>query len=162
QAELDQILAGRLPTVADTPNLPYTRMVIEESMRLYPPAWITNRTALVDDEICGYHIPAGSYVAVSPYVTQRDPALWPDPERFDPGRFAPERSAERPRFAYFPFGGGPHQCIGQGFALLEAALVLATVLQRYALELVPDHPLELHASVTLRPRDGLKMRIRER
>lgn len=162
QAELDQVLAGRLPTVADTPNLPYTRMVIEESMRLYPPAWITNRTALVDDEICGYHIPAGSYVAVSPYVTQRDPALWPEPERFDPGRFTPERSAERPRFAYFPFGGGPHQCIGQGFALLEATLVLATVLQRYALELVPDHPLELHASVTLRPRDGLKMRIRER
>lgn len=161
-AELDQVLGGRVPTPADYPSLAYTRMVIEESMRLYPPAWITNRTALVDDEICGYHIPAGAYVAVSPYVTQRDPALWPDPERFDPQRFAPERGAERPRFAYFPFGGGPHQCIGQGFAQLEAALVLATVAQRYHLELVPDHPVEVHASVTLRPRRGLKMTVQQR
>ena len=161
-AELEQVLAGRLPTAADYPSLVYNRMVIEEAMRLYPPAWITNRTALVDDEIGGYHIPAGANVAVSPYVTQRDPALWPEPERFDPERFTPEREAGRPRFAYFPFGGGPHQCIGQGFAQLEATLVLATVAQRYSLALLPGQSVELHPSVTLRPRRGLKMAVVEK
>jgi len=161
-AELEQVLAGQVPTLADVQNLPYTRMVIEESMRLFPPAWITNRTALEDDEICGYHIPAGSYVTVSPYVTHRDPELWPQPDQFDPGRFAPENAAGRPRFAYFPFGGGPHQCIGQGFAVLEATLVLATVAQRYDLQIMPGSRVEVHPSVTLRPRHGLKMTILER
>ena len=159
RAELAAVLAGRVPTVADLPALPYTRMVLDEVMRLYPAAWITSRKALAADEIGGYHIPAGAYVVVSPYVTQRHPTFWEDPERFDPERFAPEQAAGRPRFAYFPFGGGPRQCVGQYFALMEAQLILATVAQRYRLELVPGHPVVAQPSVTLRPRYGIQMTV---
>ncbi len=162
RAELDAVLGGRPPTVADLPNLPYTRMVIDETLRLYPPAWITNRQAVADDEICGYHIPANVFVLLSPYVLHRHPAWWNEPERFDPERFLPERSANRPRYAYFPFGGGPRQCIGQGFALTEAALILATVAQQYDLRLAPNHQVEAQALATLRPRGGLPMRIVKR
>ena len=95
------------------PNLAYTRMVVDETLRLYPPAWITNRRAIQDDTICGYRIPADAIVSISPYVTHRDPALWENPEGFDPERFSPERSAGCPHYAYFPFGGEPRQCIGK-------------------------------------------------
>lgn len=159
RAELEQILAGRVPTVADLPNLDYNRMVIEETMRLYPPAWITNRSSLAEDEICGYHIPARGVVALSPYVIHRHPDFWENPEGFDPERFNPERSAGRPRFAYFPFGGGPHQCIGQGFAMVEAQLVLATLAQRFRLHLLPGRPVAMKAMTTLRPADGLWMTV---
>ena len=159
--ELDEVLGEerRSPTVADLPRLPYTKMVVEETLRLYPPAWITNRQALADDEILGYGIPAGAYVMLSPYVLHRHPDYWDHPEEFDPERFTPERSAGRPRFAYFPFGGGPRQCIGQSMALAEAQLVLATVLERYRLRLASDRPVEAQALATLRPRGGLPMTV---
>lgn len=157
RAEVDEKLQGRVPTAADVPELAYTRMVIDEAMRLYPPVWVTNRRAIEDDTVCGYHIPAGATVTISPYVTHHDPAFWVNPEGFDPERFAPERSAGRPQYAYFPFGYGPRQCIGKGFALLEMTLALALLAQRYDLRLVPGRRVELVAMGTLRPRYGLWM-----
>src|SRR5215210_54358 len=157
RTEVDEALQGRLPTAADLPDLPYTRMVIDETLRLYPPAWITNRRAIEDDTMCGYRLPADAIVSISPYVTHRDPTLWENPEGFDPGRFAPERSTGRPHYAYFPFGGGPRQCIGKGFALMEATLVLALLAQRYELHLVPGRRVETVAMATLRPRHGMWM-----
>lgn len=160
--ELAEVLGGRTPTLDDLPKLKYTRMVIDETMRLYPPAYYSSRNAVQDDEICGYHIPAGAFVGISPYVIHRQPALWENPEGFDPERFTPERAANRPRFAYIPFLAGPHQCIGNTFALVEAQLILATVAQRYRLELVPGHRVEAVPAVTLRPRDGVWMTLHVR
>ncbi|HEX9116065.1 MAG TPA: cytochrome P450, partial [Anaerolineae bacterium] len=144
----------------DARRADYARMVYEEALRLYPPAWIITRRALDADEIGGYQIPEGALVVLSPYVTQRDPRFWDEPERFDPERFAPERVAGRPRYAYFPFGGGPRLCIGRDFALIEAQVVLSRVASRYRLELVEDQHVAIEAGVTLRPKFGLKMRIR--
>jgi cytochrome P450 len=157
RVELSAVLGGRVPTVEDLPSLPFNRQVIDESMRLYPPAWILSRMPIADDVLGGYRIPAGSNLFLSPYVTHRHPAFWEDPERFDPDRFTPERVAARPRFAYFPFGGGPRMCIGNNFALLEAQLLLATIAQRYELLLVPGHQVGLLPQVTLRPRGGMPM-----
>jgi cytochrome P450 len=137
-------------------------MAFEEALRLYPPAWIITRRALAADELGGYQIPAGALVVLSPYTTQRDPAWWEEPERYDPERFSAERSAGRPRFAYFPFGGGPRLCIGNGFALLEAQVVLARVAACYRLEMAPGQAVEIEPGVTLRPKHGLFMRIRPR
>jgi len=162
QAEVDETLQGRTPTASDLPKLPYTRMVIDETLRLYPPAWITNRRAIGDDTVCGYRIPADATVSISPYVTHRDPRLWENPEGFDPDRFAPERSAGRPHYAYFPFGSGPRQCIGKGFALMESMLVVALLAQRYELHLVPGRKVETEALATLRPRYGMWMRAHPR
>jgi len=161
QTELITVLRGRTPTYQDLPNLTYTRMVIEEAMRLYPPTWITARTPIEDDEIGGYRIQAKSVVLLSPYVTHHHPAFWENPERFDPERFTPERAADRPRYAYFPFGGGPRVCIGKSFALMEAQLIVAVVAQKYRLDLVPGHPVEPLPMITLQPRYGLLMTIRE-
>jgi cytochrome P450 len=161
-AELAAVLGDRLPSVADLPRLPWTRMVLEEAMRLYPPAWLISRAAKEDDVIGGFHVPRGATVMLSSWVTHRHPGLWDDPERFEPERFAPERVAARPRFAYFPFGGGPRLCIGSGFAMTEAQLVLASVASRYRLESVPGHEPHLEPLVTLRPRDGLPMRLQPR
>jgi cytochrome P450 len=159
QAELDAVLGGRLPTAEDLANLPYGHRVLEETLRLYPPAWSLARKALAEDHLGGYVLPANTIILMSPYVTHRHPAFWEEPERFNPDRFTPERVAARARYAYFPFGGGPRQCIGNTFALMEAQLILATVAQRYRLCLVPDHPVEPQALLTLRPRDGLPMRL---
>ncbi len=156
-AELADVLGGRAPAVADLPNLRYTSMVIDESMRLYPPAWSVGRSPVADDEILGFTIPKGSSVMLSQWLTHRHPDFWANPEQFDPDRFSPERSANRPRYAYFPFGGGPRQCIGNVFALTEANLILAAVAQKYRLRLAPGHRVELQPLVTLRPRYGLKM-----
>ncbi len=161
-AELDSVLAGRAPNQDDLAQLPYTRMVIEESMRLYPPAWFISRNAIQADEIAGYHIPAKSLIWVSPYAMHRHPALWENPEVFDPERFTPERSTDRPRYAYFPFGGGPHLCIGNTFAMMEAHLALAMLAQQYKLRLVPGHPVEPVALITLAPRHGLRMTLHRR
>jgi cytochrome P450 len=158
RAELAQVLGGRSPALDDLPRLPFTRMVLQESMRLYPPAWIIARSATGPDEIGGYRIPAGSIVFVSPYVVHRHPRLWDDPEEFDPQRFSSERAL--PKGAYFPFGGGPRLCIGNAFATMEAELVLATLLQRVRFELDPAHPVELEPSITLRPRHGMRMAVR--
>jgi cytochrome P450 len=159
--ELNSVLDSRAPTIADLPALGYTRQVLEESLRLYPPAWVTERMATQADEIGGHPIPAGTTLVVSQYVTHRHPDFWPDPEAFDPERFSPEQTASRPRYAYFPFGGGPRQCIGNTFALVEAQLILATILQRFRLELAPGWKVEPEPLITLRPRGGIWMLIEE-
>lgn len=151
RSELVEVLGGRVPTAADLPRLVYTRMVIDETLRLYPPVAVTNRQALQDDEVCGFHIPAGAVVGVSPYMTHRDPRFWRDPLTFDPQHFSPEQSAGRPRFAYFPFGGGPRQCIGKDFALYEAAVVLAMAAQRFDWQLAPGEEVRPNLRVTFRP-----------
>jgi len=158
-AELTAVLGGRAPSMADVPNLRIARMVIDETLRLYPPAWITNRQAVAADEVCGRHIPAGAVVGISPYVMHHLPAYWPEAERFDPQRFASDAAHTRPRFAYMPFGGGPHQCIGNSFALMEATLILACVAQRYRLRLPPGAAVTPKPQATLRPAGGLPMRL---
>jgi len=156
RAELTQVLAGRSPTADDLPKLPGTRRILQEAMRLYPPAWIIGRSATGPDEIGGYAIPARSIVFVSPYVMHRHPGLWTEPEAFDPQRFA----RDPPRGAYLPFGAGPRMCIGNAFASMEAELVLATMAQRVHFDLVPGSDVELDASITLRPRHGVRMTVR--
>src|SRR5204863_7032744 len=146
----DSALGAAAPGFGDLGRLGFTKMEIEESMRLYPPAWGITRTPIADDEIRGYRIPAGSIVLMSQWVVHRDPALWEDPERFDPQRFATERAEARPRYAYFPFGGGPRICIGNAFALIELTAVLAMVARRFRVRIVPGHAVEPEALVTLR------------
>ena len=158
-AELNAVLGGRTPTIDDLPNLSYTLKVIQESMRLYPPIYLFSRSATHDDEIGGYHVPAGTTVSMSPYAMHRHPDYWDDPERFDPERFNAEAVSARHRFVYIPFAAGPRQCIGNTFALTEGQLVLATVAQRYQLRLVPDHPVEPMAAITLRPRNGVRVTL---
>ena len=161
-AELGTVLAGQLPTVEHLDALPYTRMVIQEAMRLYPPAFGFTRFATASDEIGGYPISANSVMFLSAYCTHRHPTFWEEPDVFDPERFTPERSAGRPRFAYFPFGGGPRQCIGNAFAMMEAQLVLATVAQRYSLRLLPGHPVEPKVLLTMQPRYSMPMTLHPR
>jgi cytochrome P450 len=160
--EIDAALEGRPPEYGDLVNLPYARMVIDEAMRLYPPAWGFSRQALGDDLVGGFRLPRGWLVFVVPYVLHRLPAFWPNPDAFDPERFTPERSADRPKFVYLPFGAGPRQCIGNQFALIEAHLVLATLAQRYRLHLVPGHRVDSWPLITLRPRFGMPMIIERR
>jgi cytochrome P450 len=158
-AELATVLGGKPPTVDQLAELPYTSMVLQEALRLYPPAWILSRKALADDELGGFFIPQGSMVIISPYATHRHPAYWEDPEVFDPERFTPERVAARHHYAYYPFGGGPRLCIGSNFAMMEAQLVLATIAQRYRLILTPGYPVVPEAKITLRPRYGMHMTL---
>ena len=163
-AELDQVLGGRPPALSDLPRLPYSEMVVKESMRLYPPAWGIGRRAIRDVEVGGYRIREGTNVFILQWLTHRDPRFFPDPERFDPERWRvdPVRTGRLPRFAYFPFGGGPRVCIGAGFAMMEATLLLATIAQRYHFALLPSPPVVPFFSVTLRPRHGLHVRIESR
>jgi len=161
-AEVDSVLGGRLPTSADLPRLTYTEMVFTESMRLYPPVWIFPRRPLHDYKVGPYEVPAGSYLQLCPYVTQRDPRYFPDPERFDPQRWAPSEAATRPRFSYFPFASGPHKCIGESFALAEGLLAVATIAQKWSLRLVPGHAVELAPLITLRSKYGMRMTLHPR
>ena len=161
-AELDEVLAGRLPNLDDMPRLEYTGMVLAESMRLYPPAWAMGREALEDVSIGPYRLRKGTMIFFSQYIMQRDPRWYPDPLSFRPERHTAEAKAARPRFAYFPFGGGGRQCIGESFAWMEATLALATIAQRWRLELVPGQRIELQPKITLRPKDGIKAVVRER
>jgi cytochrome P450 len=156
-AELEAVLGGRTPRHEQLGQLPYTRMVIEEAMRLYPPAHTLSRAAMGEDEVLGRRIPKGAQIMIVPWLLHRNPRLWPDPERFDPERFAPDRTASRHRFAYIPFGAGPRICIGAAFAMAEAMLILATVAQRYRLRLKPGFPVEPQGLITLRPRHGMRM-----
>jgi cytochrome P450 len=157
--EAARVLGGRAPALEDLPRMPYTKAVIEESLRLYPPAWVFERIALEDDEIVGHRIPRGTIVAVSPFVMHRLPSLWPNPEGFDPRRFL-EPDPNRPKLAYLPFGGGPRTCIGNTFALTELQIILPMIVQRASLELLPGAELDLDSSVTLRPRSGVPMTLR--
>ena len=154
RAEVEQVLGRRPPTLADLSQLSFVTQVIQEAMRLYPPIWAIERRAVSDDVIGGFAIPAGSSVIVSPYVLHRHPRFWPDPEHFDPSRFA----GPKPLPAYLPFGAGPRYCVGSEFAMTEARLVVAMVTQAWRLTLVPGHPVVPHPSLTLRLRHGLRMR----
>jgi len=155
--EVGSVLGARRPTMADLPRLPLARMVVEEAMRLYPPVWGVGRQAIGEDTIGGFRIPAGALMNLSPWVTHRHPAFWPEPDRFDPDRFAPDAVRTRPRFAYFPFSGGPRLCIGEQFALVEAQLIVAMMMQRYRLALPSGTVVEPEVHLTLRPRNGLPM-----
>jgi lycopene cyclase domain-containing protein len=159
RSELDQVLGGRLPGMSDLPDLTYTRMVFEETLRLYPPAWLITRKASEDDEIAAGVIPAGALVIIGVSAVHHHPAYWPDPDTFDPERFAPEHSADNPLYAYLPFGGGRRLCIGNNFALAEAPLILASIYQRYRLDVLPGHKVEPEPLVTIRPRNGLPMTL---
>ena len=153
--ELSEVLGGRPPSPADYPRLQYTEMVLAESMRLFPPAWAVSRYSIEDVTIGRWHVPKGSIVLTSPWVTHRHPDLWPDPERFDPLRFTPEAKAARPKLAYFPFGAGPRICIGEGFAWMEGVLLLAALAQRWRFEVISEP--EPQALITLRPK-GLRVK----
>ena len=157
--EVRQTLGGRLPVAADLASLPYLRQVLDESLRLFPPAWIIGRRALVDDEIGGYHVPAGTVIAICIYTLHRHAAFWEEPERFYPQRFTPECIATRERYAYIPFSIGPRQCIGNGFALLEASLILACIAQRFELRLIPGIEVKPQALFVLRPNRDLLMSL---
>jgi cytochrome P450 len=150
-AELEAVLGGRLPTVEDVPRLVYTRRVLDETLRLYPPIYSIGRKVVADDVVCGYQVRGGSSLYLSPYATHRLPEFWPDPERFEPDRFTPEQAAARPRYAYFPFLGGPRQCIGNTFALMEGTLILATLAQRFRPRMVEGYTPTPETLLTLRP-----------
>ena len=160
--ELASVLEGRTPRHDDVANLPYARMVLEEAMRLYPPAHTLGRQPIAADEVSGHRIPAGSTVLIVPWMLHRKPSLWERPDRFEPERFSPERAAARPRFTYLPFGAGPRICIGAAFAMEEGILILATIAQRYRLRLKPGHPVEPQGLITIRPRYGLPMILERR
>jgi cytochrome P450 len=160
--ELLRVLADRAPSVDDLPRLPYTEMVIREAIRLYPPAPGIGREPVEDVTIAGYKVPKGSLVLVNTYAIQHDQRFFDDPERYDPDRFAPGWEERIPRYAYLPFGGGPRVCIGNGFAMLEARLILATVAQHYKLSLDPDETIRPIQLVTLRPSGPVRMKIERR
>src|SRR5436190_7750664 len=157
--EIDRALQGRLPTVADIPSLPFTERVVTEAMRLYPPAWIIGRRAIAEYPIGGYVAPPRTIFVMSPWVTHRDARFFSDPGRFDPDRWTPEFKASLPKFAYYPFGGGPRQCIGEAFAWMELVLIAATIAQRWTLSLVPGHRVAPQPLVTLRTKHGMKMTL---
>jgi cytochrome P450 len=162
--ELDTVLeGGRAPTVEDFAALRYTEMVVAETMRLYPPAWAIGRLAIEDHEVAGYRVPRGSLVLVSQYVMHRDPRFFPEPERFDPERWTAEARAARPQFSYFPFGGGPRRCIGEGFAWMEAVLMLAALARRVRLRPAHGSPsVETRPRITLRPKGPVPMVVERR
>ena len=154
-AEINEVLSGRTATVDDVPHLRYTEMVLAESMRLYPPAWAQVRQSLADFQLGDYFLPAGTTVVMSQWVMHRSSEYFPDPQRFDPERFRSEAKAGRPKFAYFPFGGGARQCIGEAYAWMEGALVLATLLQRWHFRLVAGQTFHPQSLITLRPKNGV-------
>jgi cytochrome P450 len=154
--ELDSLLGGKAPTLDDVAKLKYTEQVLTESLRLYPPAWGTARVAIEDHEIAGYKVPKGTGISLAQWTMHRDPRWFDAPEEFRPERWEDGLAKRLPRFAYFPFGGGPRQCIGNAFALMEATLVLATIAQRFRFRLVEGHAVVPLASITLRPRYGIR------
>jgi cytochrome P450 len=155
--ELEKNLSGRIPSYEDISLLPYTRAIIEETMRLYPPAWSFVRTVLKDDLLGKYRVKAKSLVILCPYTMHRNPRYWPNPELFDPNRFLPENVESRPRYAYFPFGGGPRICIASNFAMMEMVLVVSVIAQRFRLRLVEGHSVEFLPQITLKARNGILM-----
>ena len=162
--ELRRVLGGRAPTASVLPRLTYTEMVLREAMRLYPPVWVIGRRALAPFRLGNYELPAETNVVMSQLITHRDAKYFPEPERFDPDRWRPNdpRNLALPRFAYFPFGGGPRVCIGAGFSMMEAVLLLATIAQKFKLTLVPGQTIEKLPSVTLRPKSGIRVILHRR
>ncbi len=159
RAEVETVLGRRTPTYADVGPLRFTRQVLQESMRLYPPSWIIPRQSVEEDVIDGYVVPADSVVLCSQYVTHRAPSLWEKPETFDPDRFSPERVAGRHPYAFLPFGGGPRRCIGEHFGLMEAQLITAMMLQRFRPRLVPGTKVEAQSATGLRPKGTVPMTL---
>jgi cytochrome P450 len=158
EAELTTVLGGRTPTAADLADLPYLEQVVSESLRLYPAVWSYPRDVVDDDTIGGYHVPAGSSVLLSSYATQRSASLWENPEAFDPQRFCPaHQAADRPKYAYYPFGGGARKCIGFEAALMEVRLVVATVAQRVRMDSTPGRPIGMWPKASLRPMPNVLM-----
>lgn len=155
--EVASVLGGRAATAQDMAHLPYATMIIKETLRLYPSAWVITREAITEVEIGGYRLKAGSVAVISPYITHRHAAYYPDPLAFRPERFAAGAEQTLPRFAYFPFSGGPRVCIGQSFAMMEAVLILATIAQRFQLDLVPDQQIDIEPLITLRAKHGIRM-----
>jgi cytochrome P450 len=160
--EVDQVLDGRVPTLEDLPRLSYTRQVIEEAMRLYPAAWAMSRQSIGEDQLGNYSLPANASVILPIYAIHRHPGFWEDAERFDPERFSEEEKEKQHRFAYFPFGGGPRQCIGNTFAMMEAQLILAMIAQSFRLRTLPGYAAIPEPLVTLRVRGGLPMMLERR
>lgn len=160
--ELHTVLNGRLPTIDDVPLLVYTEKVLSESMRLLPPVWLLGRRVVEDIELGGFHVPKQSIVLMSQYIAHRDERFWPDAEMFDPERWTPEAKGLRPLYSYFPFGGGSRKCIAQGFAVMEGVLLIATLAQRWKMDVSPDFPLQLSPQITLRPQFGLPVTMEKR
>jgi cytochrome P450 len=160
--EAREVLGDRPVTLADVGRLQFTGRVVSESMRLFPPVWGFDRQAVGEDMIGDQPVYPGSLVIMVPYSIHRDPAYWSNPEGFDPDRFLPDRQAQRPRFAYLPFGGGSRICIGKAFAMMEAKIAVALIARRWRLDLVPGHPVVPEPSVTLRPRHGVRVMVRPR
>jgi len=154
-AEIDRALGGRTPTVEDLPSLPGVERVVKESLRLFPPVWLFSRTPLEADIVGGHRIPGGAMVLLSPFVTHRHPAAWPNPEGFDPDRWLPEHSQGRHRFAWFPFSGGPRKCIGDQFGLQEMQLAITMIVQRFRVDLVAGHPVTPQPGITLGQQHGV-------
>ena len=161
-AEVDRTLCGRIPTADDFPRLRLVEMALTEAMRLYPPVWVMGRRALHDCEVGGYTIPPGAMLLMSQYLMHHDARYFPDPLRFDPDRWTPEARASRPQFSYFPFGGGGRRCIGEGFALMEGVLILATIAQKWHLRLEPNQRIEMQPLITLRPKYPIRMKLQRR
>jgi len=162
EAEVESVLGERAPGLPDLKQLRYTTMVIEESMRLYPPAWVLEREAIADDLVAGIRVPKDAVIGISPFVLHRNAELYPNPEGFDPERFRPETTATRGKHQYLPFGGGPRFCIGNAFAMMELQVVVSMIVQRARLDLVPGFSLALDPSVTLRPKDGVRVTLSRR
>jgi cytochrome P450 len=158
--EVDEVLGGREPKAEDVDDLPWTKAVLSEAMRLYPPAWTIERDAVESDDIAGVYVPAGSTIAVPPYLIHRNADIWPNPEGFQPERFMGEQ--QRPRYSYLPFGGGRRICVGAGFAMLEATLVLATISRTHRLDLAPGVSVPWLAEITYRPAGAVPMRVSRR
>lgn len=161
-AEIDSVLKGKLPTAEDVARLRYTEMVFAEAMRLYPPAWLIGRRALSDYQIDKYKLPARSIILMSPYVMQHDARYYPDPFKFDPERWKPEAKEARPKFSYFPFGGGPRVCIGEPFAWMEGVLLIATIAQKWQMRLAASQQIAMQPMITLRPKFGMRMQMERR
>jgi cytochrome P450 len=157
--ELDAVLGDRTPSWADVADLRWTRAVVEESLRLFPPAWVLSRRALVDDVVDGVPVPAGTLVIISPWLLHRRPADYERPEAFSPSRFHDDAARRGPDGSYLPFGAGPRLCIGRDFALVESVLVLAALLRRFRVEPVADRRVRVDALVTLRPRGGMPLEL---
>ena len=160
--EIQAALNGKLPTADDVARLTYTEMVFAESMRLYPPAWILGRRVLNDYRVADYMIPSGSIILMSQWVMHHDPRFYPEPFEFNPGRWTPEARESRPKFAYFPFGGGPRVCIGEQFAWMEGVLLIATIAQKWKMRLAPGQVVKTKPMITLRPKYGMRMMVEAR